>query len=114
MPPIAGMILGIAMLITFVVSIGAIVQANHVTMGLVILNYFLLVDTIMTVVIGAFVWFFTLRERDNFHKRWIDLTSADRVTLQDKVRHACCLQPDNHSLWDLVFVLRLFQCLRYR
>lgn len=80
------MILGIALLITFAVSIGAIVQQNHVTLGLVILNYTLMVDALGIVVIGTFVWFFTLKERENFHQLWAGATRETRLALQDQVR----------------------------
>lgn len=84
----AGTILGVALLITFAISIGAIVQRNHVTIGLVILNWALLIDALGIVVIGTFVWFFTLQERDNFHKLWLEATPAVRLTLQDQLK--CC------------------------
>ncbi|KAF8078154.1 tetraspanin Pls1 family [Lyophyllum atratum] len=84
----AGMILGIALLVTFAVSIGAIIQRNHVTLGLVILNYTLLIDAIGIVVIGTFIWFFTLQERNNFHVRWQEIGRDKRVKLQDLLK--CC------------------------
>jgi len=83
-----GLVLGIALLATFVVSIGAIIQANHVTIGLVILNYMLLLDALIIIVIGTVVWFPTLRERDFFHKSWSDMSRDDRIFLQDKF--SCC------------------------
>jgi hypothetical protein len=83
-----GMILGIALLVTFAVSIGAIIQRNHVTLGLVILNYTLLIDAIGIVVIGTFIWFFTLQERNNFHVRWQEITRDKRIILQDQLK--CC------------------------
>jgi hypothetical protein len=79
------MILGIALLVTFAGSIAAIVQRNHVTIGLVILNYVLIIDSIAIVVIGSFVWFYTLRERDNFHKYWLSANRETRISLQDRV-----------------------------
>jgi len=84
----AGMVLGIALLVTFAVSIGAIVQKNHVTLGLVILNYTLIVDSLAIVVIGTLLWFFTLEERENFHKLWLGATRDTRLTLQDQLK--CC------------------------
>ncbi|KAG6832725.1 hypothetical protein H0H92_012297 [Tricholoma furcatifolium] len=83
-----GAVLGIAFLITFAVSIGAIVQKNHVTIGLVILNYTLVLDALGIVVIGTYIWFFTLRERNEFHAIWAALSSANRITLQDQFQ--CC------------------------
>jgi hypothetical protein len=68
-----------------VISVGAIIQRSHVTIGLVILNYALLMDAIGILVIGTFVWFFTLQERANLHKLWLNATPATRLTLQDKV-----------------------------
>jgi len=84
----AGMVLGIALLVTFLISIGAIIQRNHVTLGLVILNWTLIVDAIGVIVIGSILWFFTLKERNNFHTIWANLTPATRLTIQDK--YQCC------------------------
>jgi len=84
----AGTVLGIALLITFVISIAAIVQRNHVTVGLVFLNWALIVDAIIVVVIGSFIWFFTLRERDNFHKIYAKQTPQNRILVQDLLK--CC------------------------
>jgi len=84
----AGTILGIALLTTFMVSVGAIIQRNHVTIGLVLLNYALLVDAIGILVIGTIIWFSTLKERANFHQSWMEASPAVRIALQDKLR--CC------------------------
>jgi len=84
----SGMILGIVLLITFAISIGAIIQKNHITIGLVILNYTLLTDAIGIIIIGTFIWFFTLQERVNFHVRWLDATRETRIILQDQLQ--CC------------------------
>lgn len=84
----AGLILGIALLVTFVFSIGAIIQRNHVTIGLVILNYLLILDSIGILIMGTFVWVFTLRERDNFHKIYAAAPPATRAAIQDKF--SCC------------------------
>jgi hypothetical protein len=84
----AGTVLGVALLLTFAISIGAIVQRNHVTIGLVILNWALIVDATGILIIGTSVWFYTLRERAEFHGLWAGLTSSDRITLQDQFQ--CC------------------------
>ncbi|KAJ7090218.1 tetraspanin Pls1 family [Mycena belliarum] len=83
-----GMVVGIALCATFLVSIGAVVQRNHVTVGFVILNYFLIVDSIIVLVVGTMIWFFSLRQRSEFHVKWQGLSDQDRITLQDKFR--CC------------------------
>lgn len=82
----AGLVLGIALLVTFVLSIVAVVQRNHITFGFVVLNYALLIDGLMIVVIGTFVWYFTLQERVNFHKVYSEQSSANRLFIQEKVR----------------------------
>jgi len=84
----AGTILGVALIVTFAVSIAGVVQRNHITLGLVITNYVLLIDALGIIVIGTFVWFFTLQERDNFHKLWVAATPDVRQQLQDKLK--CC------------------------
>jgi len=83
-----GMVLGIAYIITFVLSVGAIVQRNHVTGGLVALNWMLILDALATLIIGTIVWFFTLQERANFHHRWSLESPANRIVIQDKLK--CC------------------------
>lgn len=84
-PPTAGSILGIALIVTFFISITGVVQRNHITIGLVITNYALLIDAIGIVIIGTFVWFFTLQERANFYELWKAASPDVRLTLQDKV-----------------------------
>jgi hypothetical protein len=84
----SGLILGIALVVTFAVSIAGVVQKNHVTLGLVALNYTLVLDALGIIVIGTFVWFFTLQERANFYVRWLDLTPDKRIAIQDKF--SCC------------------------
>ena len=82
---IAGVVLGTALLITFAMSIGAIIQPNHVTLGLVILNWALVLDAIGIVVVGTFIWFYTLQERNNFNVLFTALSAAQRISIQDQV-----------------------------
>jgi len=84
----AGMVLGIAMLITFAISIGAIVQRNHITLGLVILNWTLILDALGIIIIGTFVWFYTLEERNNFHTVFSQQSTQNKIAIQDKLK--CC------------------------
>jgi len=84
----AGMVVGIALSATFLVSLGAVVQRNHVTIGFVILNWCLIVDALLVTVVGTMIWFFSLRQRDEFQKKWTALPPADRITLQDEF--SCC------------------------
>ncbi|KIM87619.1 hypothetical protein PILCRDRAFT_815195 [Piloderma croceum F 1598] len=84
----AGLVLGIAMLITFAISIGAIVQRNHITIGLVLLNWTLILDALGILIIGTFVWFFTLEERNNFHSVFSQQSTQNKIAIQDKLK--CC------------------------
>ncbi|EIN07704.1 tetraspanin Pls1 family [Punctularia strigosozonata HHB-11173 SS5] len=84
----AGLVLGSFLLFTFVFSVGAIIQKNHVTIGLVILNWILIGDAIVVGVIGSFIWFFTLRERANFHKIFSEQPDATKIKIQDHLK--CC------------------------
>jgi hypothetical protein len=79
--------MGIAFLITSALSVGAVIQRNHVTIGLIILNWVLLADAVIVLVVGTFVWFYTLRERAEFHVRYAKLQPSQRITIQDKVNH---------------------------
>jgi len=84
----AGTVLGIALIVTFLISIVAIAQKNHVTLGFVIFNYALLLDAMGIIIIGTFVWWYTLEERANFHQLWLQASSATRIGLQDQFQ--CC------------------------
>lgn len=81
----AGIILAIAFIITCITGIVGVIQRNHITIGLVITNYALLVDAIGIVIIGTFVWFFTLKERHNYSVLWDAATPDVRRALQDQV-----------------------------
>lgn len=92
----AGTIMGIAFIVTFFIAVAGVVQRNHVTIGLVITNYVLLTDALGVLIIGTFVWFFTLKERANFHALWIAATPDVRKQLQDKL-HCCGYFAGNDS-----------------
>jgi len=84
----AGLGLGIAFAITFVGAIIAVIQPQHVTLGLVMLNWTLIVDAIGTVALGTAIWFHTLKERANYDAKW-DISSDTVVQgLQD--HFSCC------------------------
>ena len=81
----AGTALGVALIITFLISIVAIAQKNHVIRGFVVLNYALLLDATGIIIVGTFVWWYTLEERANYHQLWLQASGATRIALQDKV-----------------------------
>jgi len=84
----AGLAMGIAFLVTTALSVGAIIQRNHVTIGLVLLNWVLISDAIIVLVVGTFVWFYTLRERAEYHVKYAHLQPSQRIAAQDMF--SCC------------------------
>jgi len=83
-----GSALGVLFLVTWVISIGAVIQRNHITMGLVILNWTLLIDMIYVLFLGSSIWFYTLHELDNFYEAYADQTPQTRIAIQDMFK--CC------------------------
>jgi hypothetical protein len=62
-----------------------VIQKNHVTGGLFLLNWILIVDMAYLTAAGTVIWFFTLRIRANFHKIWSEQTPTTRIEIQDMV-----------------------------
>lgn len=85
------------LLVTFVISIFAIAQRNHVTAGLVFLNWVLILDAIAVLVIGTILWFFSLRQRSEYQKVFQAQTPDTRIQIQNKVR-AATDTPGTHIL----------------
>jgi len=83
-----GLVLGLCFLVTWAVSVGAVIQKNHVTIGLTVLNWLLIGNMVYVTVAGTVIWFFTLRERDNFRKIWSEQTPSTRIAVQDMFQ--CC------------------------
>jgi hypothetical protein len=83
-----GLVVGIFYVATFFVSIGAIIQRNHVTIGLAILNWLLILDTVLTVLFGSNLWFMTLQENKNFGATWNATDAQHRIDVQDSLQ--CC------------------------
>jgi len=83
-----GLALGIIYVVTFAVSIGAVIQQNHVTIGLAILNWVLMLNTVITVVFGSTLWYMTLQEHVNFANVWNATTPQARIAVQERLH--CC------------------------
>jgi len=83
-----GLVLGIFFLVTWAFSIGAVIQRNHITGGLVLLNWLLIADMAYLTVAGTVIWFFTLRLRNSFHTIWSEQTPSTRIVIQDLFK--CC------------------------
>ncbi|KAI0807281.1 hypothetical protein C8Q74DRAFT_1226864 [Fomes fomentarius] len=85
---VGGLITGIALLATWVVSIGGIVQKNHVITGLVITNWMLVLDSIIILIVGTILWFFSLQQRANYEVVYNAVSRETRLAIQDKF--SCC------------------------
>ncbi len=83
---LAGLALGIMFVVTWMISIGGILQRFHNTMGLIITNWALIADAIGVLSVGGTVWFYTLREKSNFLQQWEQASPQLRQGLQDQVR----------------------------
>jgi len=85
---LAGLVLGIAFVVTFVIALAAIVQPNHSVIGLAILNWTLLLDALGVGIVGSFIWFYTLTERSDYHLVMSTQSTATWQAVQDKL--SCC------------------------
>lgn len=82
----AGSVLGIALLATFVLSLLVIIQRG--TLGLKILNWVLLANSIIILFIGTYIWVFTLHERNNYHAVFGQQSNETKILIQDMLK--CC------------------------
>jgi hypothetical protein len=78
--------MGIFLILTWVLSIGAIVQPNHSTLGLKILNLVLVVDAVVVTTIGSFIWFYSLQQRNNYFEVFKSVPASTQLALQNQVR----------------------------
>lgn len=81
---VAGSVLGITLLATFVLSLLVIIQRG--TLGLKILNWVLLANSIAILFVGTYIWVFTLHERNNYHTVFGQQSNETKILIQDMVR----------------------------
>ncbi|KAI0818807.1 tetraspanin [Irpex lacteus] len=84
----AGLVLGIFLIVTFFISVFAVLQKNHVTIGLVILNWTLIADSVVVLVVGTIIWFYSLHQRQNYFEVFKASSPQTRIEIQDKFK--CC------------------------
>jgi len=94
-----GLALGIMLIVTWMVSVGAILQPNHVTIGLVATNWALIGDAITIVVVGGSIWLYTLTSMTNYMAQWEASSTTTIQALQDTL--SCCGY--TNSTQDAVF-----------
>jgi len=105
----AGTVLGIVLLATFVLSLLVVMQRG--TSGLKILNWALLSNGIIILLIGTYIWIFTLHERNNYHAIFGGENNDTKILIQDTVRRYFGLRflIILTSLCSIAEVLWLFQ-----
>jgi len=94
-----GLVLGILFLVTWVISIAAVIQKNHVTAGLIFLNVILVIDMLYVLFLGSLIWVYTLHELNNFHQVYSEQTPATRIAVQDMFK--CCGYFNNADLVEI-------------
>ncbi|KAF9228780.1 hypothetical protein BS17DRAFT_772506 [Gyrodon lividus] len=81
-----GTVLGVMLLVTFALSLVLVAQRGKTP--LVILNWLLLMDGIAILLVGTYVWFYTLHERNNYHTVFGMESNATKIEIQDTLK--CC------------------------
>ena len=71
---------------TYGIFTGTAKSGKHRTAGLTAYNYSLVAVAAVTTVVGAMLWFFTLRPREEFFRIWQRQTPVVQQFLQDSVR----------------------------
>ncbi|PCH38694.1 tetraspanin [Wolfiporia cocos MD-104 SS10] len=84
----AGLIMGIILLISWLISIGALLSSNNSVMGFVVLNWALVVDSIAVLIVGTIFWQYTLGIRNNYLQVWEAQSTETRIAVQDLFK--CC------------------------
>jgi len=73
---------------TYGIFTGTAKSGKHRTAGLTAYNYSLVAVAAVTTVVGAMLWFFTLRPREEFFRIWQRQTPVVQQFLQDSLQ--CC------------------------
>lgn len=81
----AGLIMGVILLVSWLVSIGALLSPTRSTTGFVVLNWAIVIDSIAILVVGTSLWFYTLHIQDNYLAVWEVQSNATKIAVQDLV-----------------------------
>jgi hypothetical protein len=81
-----GAVLGIIFLATFVSSL--ILVPIRGTKSLIMLNWLLFINGIAILLVGTYIWFSTLHERNNYHAAFGMQSDATKIAIQDTLK--CC------------------------
>lgn len=84
----AGLIMGVILLLSWLISIGALLSPSRSTTGFVVLNWAIVADSIAILVVGTSLWFYTLHIQDNYLAIWEVQSNATKIAVQDLFQ--CC------------------------
>ncbi|KAI0736592.1 tetraspanin [Fomitopsis betulina] len=84
----AGLIMGVVLLASWLVSIIAVLSPTAQVTGFIVLNWMLMLDVVAILVVGTSLWFFTLHIEDNYLAVWQSLSNASKIVVQDEFQ--CC------------------------
>jgi len=84
----AGLILGIMLIATFLLSIPCIIQRNHVVLPLQLFKWLLFLDGVAIFGIGTGIWFYTLTYRAGYHEVLAQASNETILGLQNALQ--CC------------------------
>lgn len=77
--------MGVILLVSWLISVGALVSPNNSVTGFVILNWALVIDSISILVVGTILWFYTQKIQDNYLAVWEAQSSTTKIAVQDLV-----------------------------
>jgi len=84
----AGLILGIMLIVSFLLSIPCIIQRNHVVLPLQLFKGLLFLDGVAIFAVGTSIWFFTLTFRNGYHEVLEKASQETILELQNALQ--CC------------------------
>ena len=98
---------------TFILSLVGIAQKGKAILGLILLNWMLIVDGLAIIIIGSFIWFHTLMERNNYFHTYNAQTNATIAAVQDKVRSVFLQQCSLIGAYGILNPALQFSCCGY-
>ncbi|CCM03846.1 uncharacterized protein FIBRA_05995 [Fibroporia radiculosa] len=84
----AGLVMGIILFISWLISIGAFLSPATSILGFIILDWFLVLDMIAVLTVGTMMWYYTLQIRDNYFAVWQAQSTETRIAVQNMFQ--CC------------------------
>jgi hypothetical protein len=84
----AGLILGIMLIGSFLLSIPCIIQRNHIVLPLQLFKWLLFLDGVAIFAVGTSIWFFTLTFRNGYHEALEQAGNGTILQIQNALQ--CC------------------------